>query len=54
MLDYTFDILPRLKPWDSLDSDGITHPCRLGYSRRYSGFVPMGFRKTLATFRAED
>ena len=30
-----FDILPRLKPWDSLDSGSIIQPYRLKYSHSF-------------------
>lgn len=53
VIDSLVDILPRLKPWDSLDSGGITRPYRPGYSRRHSGSVPMGVHMLYATFRAE-
>ena len=48
------DILPRLKPWDSLDSGSIIQSYRLNYSHSFSGFMLMGFHTSCTTFSAKD
>lgn len=39
LLKYQLDILPRLKPWDSLDCSQDHLARRLGYSCGFQGFA---------------